>query len=214
MNNNGHPKNEPLTPDLLRGLVYAHNRANANTAELHQACATLEALVELLVEGGLLEREALEARRDAAAEGLRQRYLERGMATAAQEFDTSKYRFRDGAEIDCESRLHLCRAACCRLPLALSREDVGEGVVRWDPGQPYILARDEDGYCVHLERETWRCTVYAQRPIPCRGYDCREDQRVWLDFENKVVNTRMHEQGWPGCLEGQITPTIGGDNRV
>jgi hypothetical protein len=49
--------------DLLRGLVYLHNRANANTAAAHEANAALSAVVELLVERGLVDREAFEARR-------------------------------------------------------------------------------------------------------------------------------------------------------
>jgi Fe-S-cluster containining protein len=199
--------------DFLRGLVYAHNRANANTAEVHQACATMHAVVELLIEGGVLDREELEVRQQEMAEGLRQQYLERGMAVAMQEFGASKYAFQNGAEVDCQNRVRLCKAACCRIPLALSREDVREGIVRWDLGQPYIIARDGDGYCVHLDRETYGCTIYAQRPIPCRGYDCREDKRIWLDFENKVVNPRINELNWPACLEMEATTVTGGEEQ-
>ena len=188
-------------PDIVRGLVYAHNRANANTAEVHQACATMHAAVELLIEGGVLDHEALEARRQEAAKQLRRQYLAQGMAVAMQEFGTSKYEFHNGAEVDCQNRVHLCKAACCRIPLALSREDVQEGIVRWDLGQPYIIARDGDGYCVHLDRETYGCTIYAQRPIPCRGYDCREDKRIWVDFENGVIHPLLHTPDWPACLE-------------
>jgi hypothetical protein len=197
--------------DMIRGLIYAHNRANANTAEVHRASATVHTVVELLIEGGVLDREALEARRQEVGDKLRQQYLADGMAVAMQEFGTSKYDFQNGAEINCKKRVHLCQAACCRLPLALSREDVQEGLVRWDLGQPYILARGRDGYCVHLDRETYRCAVYAQRPIPCRGYDCRQDQRIWLDFENKVVNPRIREPDWPACLETDAIAVAGGE---
>ena len=187
--------------DLLRGLLYAHNRANANTAEAHEANATLEAVVELLVEHGVLERDALEKRRSATGERLKRDYLERGMAVATQDFEVSKYEFEGGVEIDCENRVHLCQAACCKLPLALSREDVEEGVVRWDLGRPYLIAQGEDGYCVHMDRCTHRCGVYDQRPIPCRGYDCRGDTRIWLDFERGVVNPLIHDPDWPACAE-------------
>ena len=187
--------------NVRRGLIYAHNRANANTAALHQACATLQALSDLLVERGLLDRAEVEARRQEAAAALRRQYLSQGMATAVQEFGVSTYQFRHEAAVDCENRVHLCRAACCKLPLALSREDVQEGVVQWELGQPYMIAHAADGYCVHMDRETCGCTVYAQRPIPCRGYDCRQDQRIWLDFDNYVINPRVHEPGWPGRLE-------------
>lgn len=200
-----------LEQDLLRGLVYAHNRANANTAEVHEANATLHALVELLLESGVVDHEAFKARREQTSEQLRRGYVERGMAVAMQEFGVSKYEFQGGAEIDCENRLHLCKAACCRLPFALSKQDVQEGVIKWDLGQPYINARDADGYCTHLEKCSGRCTVYAQRPIPCRGYDCRKDPRIWLDFENCVINPRVNDSDWPECLETQAQISASGE---
>jgi hypothetical protein len=186
---------------LIAGLVYTHNRANANTAELHHACATLQALGDLLIERGLLLREEVEARQQEAAEQLRQQYLAQGMAVAMQEFGTSKYQFQHAAEVDCENRIHLCHAACCKLPLALSGEDVREGVVQWELGQPYMIAHAADGYCVHMDRQACGCMVYQNRPIPCRGYDCRKDKRIWLDFENHVINPRIHDPEWPACLE-------------
>ena len=209
--NNGEATSAGLPSDVLRGLIYTHNRANANTAEVHQTSAMLRALIALLVESGVLDRETLAARCQEESEQLRHQYITRGMAVAMQEFSVSKYEFQGGAVIDCENRLHLCKAACCRLPLALSKEDVQEGIVRWDLGQPYIIARNQDGYCTHLEQGTCRCTVYAHRPIPCRGYDCRNDQRIWLDFENRVVNPRIAERDWPECLAGQKTPTQGSE---
>jgi hypothetical protein len=193
--------NSPDVQEVLRGLVYGHNRANANTAELHQAAVTLQAVVELLIERGVLDRETLDARRKAAAEELRRHYLERGMAVAVQEFGFSKYQFQGGAVIDCENRLHLCKAACCKLPFALSKEDVEEATVRWDLGRPYIISQAEDGYCIHLDRDRRCCSVYDQRPIPCRGYDCSQDERIWADFENMVINPRIDEPGWPSSLE-------------
>lgn len=207
---NHEEQSQPANADLLRGLVYAHNRANANTAAAHEANATLRALVELLVEQGLVEGDLFEARRARASEELRREYVERGMAVAMQEFGVSKYEFEGGAEIDCASRLPLCRAACCRLPFALSQQDVQEGVVKWDLGQPYLNARDADGYCSQMERGTCRCTVYRQRPIPCRGYDCRKDARVWLDFEKRIVNPHVADPDWPACLETQTQVSPGG----
>jgi Putative zinc- or iron-chelating domain len=127
-----------------------------------------------------------------------------------QEFGVSKYEFKGGAEIDCENRIHLCKAACCRLPLALSKEDVQEGIVRWDLAQPYIIAQDKDGYCVHMDHQTCRCSVYTHRPIPCRGYDCRKDKRIWLDFEKRVVNSQVHDPDWPTCMDTSVTAGGGG----
>lgn len=203
-----HEQPQLAATELLRGLIYAHNRTNANTAEVHEANATLHALVEVLVERGLIDSEAFEVRRKQTSEQLRREYVERGMAVAMQEFGVSKYDFKSGAEIDCENRLHLCKAACCRLPFALSKQDVQEGVVKWDLGQPYMNARDTEGYCVHLDKCSGHCIVYAQRPIPCRGYDCRKDERIWLDFERRVINPRVTEPHWPECLEKEAHPIV------
>lgn len=123
------------------------------------------------------------------------------MAVAVQEFKISKYEFKVSAEIECKNHIHLCKAACCKLPFAFSKEDLQEGIVKWDFGQPYINARDKNGYCTHLKKSTYQCTVYEHRPIPCRGYDCRKDKRIWLDFESKVVDPRIDAPNWPDCLE-------------
>lgn len=202
MKRNGAVDNE-FAAGLLRGLIYTHHRANANTAELHHACATIHALVDLLVERGLLDEAELASRRQQIAEQLRKVYVGKGMAVALQEFGVSKYTFESSAKVDCENRVQLCHAACCKLPLALSREDVQEGVVQWELDQPYMIAHAADGHCVHMDRENCGCTIYQQRPIPCRGYDCRNDKRIWLDFENKVINPRIHEPEWPACLEAE-----------
>jgi putative zinc- or iron-chelating protein len=186
--------------DLLRGLLYVHNRANANTGEAHRTGAAVEALIELIVDAGIVDREAFEARRAEASDRLRRDFVERGMAVAVQEFPVGKYEFEGGAEIDCDARLSLCGAACCKLPLALSAEDVEEGVIGWDPGQPYMIRHEDDRYCTHMDRCTHRCGVYEQRPIPCRGYDCRQDSRIWVDFERRIVNPQIHDPDWPATI--------------
>jgi hypothetical protein len=192
--------------DVLRGLLYTHSRANANTSELCHAAATVETLVDLLAEEGVLERDAFDQRRQSTEGRLRRDFFERGMAVAMQEFDVGKHEFDGAAEIDCENRIPLCGAACCKLSFALCSEDVREGVIRWDLGEPYMIAHGDDGYCVHMDRGTCRCGVYEQRPIPCRGYDCRQDRRIWLDFERRIVNPNIHDPDWPACAASESDP--------
>ena len=186
--------------ELIRGLLYTHNRANANTAQVHEANAAVQALIEVLEDAGVLDRAALEQHRRDARVRLQREYVDRGMAVAVQEFEVSKYEFTGGPVIDCEARLPLCGAACCKLPLALSTEDVREGVLTWDMGRPYMMARGADHCCVHLDRQTRRCGVYGQRPIPCRGYDCRGDRRIWLDFDARIINPQINDPDWPASL--------------
>jgi Fe-S-cluster containining protein len=87
----------------------------------------------------------------------------------------------------CDEVLHLCQARCCKLTFALSTRDLDEGVIRWDYGQPYLIRqRESDGYCVHNDPSSRGCTVHAFRPRVCRRYDCRNDARVWIDFEKRI----------------------------
>jgi len=189
--------------EWIQGLLYDHTRINLNTIEVHNALASVEALVETLVERGLLDREELDRHRAKADERLRKAFVEKGMAVAIQEHETGKYELEAAAEIDCASRLHLCGAACCRFQFALSKEDVEEGVVRWDLGHPYFIARTDSGCCSHLDPVARTCGVYEHRPIPCRKYDCTADERVWQDFENGIPNPRITDPDWPGCLKAE-----------
>jgi len=92
-----------------------------------------------------------------------------------------------GPEIPCAELMHLCNARCCKMTFPLSSADLDEGIIRWDYGQPYMIRqRASDGFCVHNDPQTHGCTVHAHRPIVCRKYDCREDTRVWIDYEQRI----------------------------
>lgn len=98
----------------------------------------------------------------------------------------SKYK-AEAASPPCDELLHLCKAKCCTLSFSLSTEDLDEGVVRWDYGQPYLIRqRASDTYCVHNDPTSHGCTVHAYRPRVCRVYDCRDDKRIWSDYEARI----------------------------
>jgi hypothetical protein len=91
-------------------------------------------------------------------------------------------------DVPCAELMSICQARCCRLSFALSTQDLDEGVIRWDYGQPYLIRqRASDAYCVHNDPQSHACTVHAQRPRVCRLYDCRKDARIWLDYEKRIV---------------------------
>jgi Fe-S-cluster containining protein len=76
------------------------------------------------------------------------------------------------ATVDCEAKLRTCKAMCCTLQFALTKEEVQRKVFQHNPSRPFFIARDQDGYCPHLDRRTFRCTVWSERPLRCRRYDC------------------------------------------
>src|SRR5262245_34921959 len=184
---------------LAEGLLYTHARLSENTKATLEASSFLYGLIELLQERSLVSIEELDRRQREVAQRLARKQGDKRVGVLLQDPEYDKYTFTGGVKIDCENRVHLCRAACCRLPFALSKQDVQEGIVKWDLGQPYVIARGRDGYCTHLD--SCRCTVYENRPIPCRGYDCRKDKRIWLDFEHHLINPQVMDPDWPECLE-------------
>lgn len=52
-----------------------------------------------------------------------------------------------------------------------------------------VMAKADDGWCVALDRDTFRCTIYARRPQVCRdfaegGSDCRAERAQWRQLAN------------------------------
>jgi Fe-S-cluster containining protein len=102
--------------------------------------------------------------------------------------NTDKYAVTPSAP-PCDELLHLCKARCCTFSFPLSTQDLDEGVIRWDYGQPYLIRqRESDGYCVHSDPDRHTCSVHAHRPRVCRLYDCRDDKRIWIDYEHRIPN--------------------------
>jgi Fe-S-cluster containining protein len=185
---------ESVRDEVARGLEYSHHRANSNTGKVLEVTSFAYALIELLAEKGVLGLEELDERQRVVGERLAERFRELGMGVVRAEPEVDKYDAQaPEVAIDCDRRLHLCRAACCRLQFALTRQDIEEGIVRWDFGRPYMIAQGPDGYCGHLERDTHRCGIYANRPVPCRAYDCRRDPRIWADFERRIPSPQLEE---------------------
>ncbi|WP_455211992.1 YkgJ family cysteine cluster protein [Kaarinaea lacus] len=81
----------------------------------------------------------------------------------------------------CGNYLNQCRAKCCTLIFALTKQEVNRGLVQYNKQKPFFIARDADGYCPHLDRQSLQCKIYHNRPLRCRQYDCRNDRNVWPD---------------------------------
>jgi hypothetical protein len=185
---------DSLRREVVEGFLDSHSRTHKNAGKMLEIASFCYALIELLQEKGLLTFEELNDRKKIVGNRLIKRFAEQEIGVVAlQEYNEDKYTYKEEVKIDCASRLHLCRAACCRLDLALSKQDIAEGILKWDLGDPYMIAKDAEGYCRHLDRTTRRCSVWQHRPIPCRGYDCRKDERIWLDFEKEMINPHLED---------------------
>lgn len=174
----------PIEQGVSRGLRYLHVWTSLTREDAWKAMLGLSTLIDLLVAKGIVTPDELEQQSRVTSPHVQEQFAADPLAPLLGD-GTDKYAVSSPA-IDCAARFHLCRARCCTLRFALSPQDLDEGIVRWDYARPYLNARRPDGYCIHCHPHTGACGVYAHRPAPCRTYDCRNDRRIWRDFEARI----------------------------
>lgn len=177
-------------PELTRALLYVHEKLGLGLLKNQELAAHVYALTESLIASGHVSLADIEARRAHAREQMTESARTSWEGAEVLHDISDKYAAKS-LDIDCAARAHLCKAACCRLDFTLSKQDLAEGVVRWDVGRPYRIRQREDGWCGHCDATTKACGVHAQRPLVCRQYDCRKDARIWEDFENRIPNPKL-----------------------
>ena len=173
-----------LPRDLADGFRFVHKMTEDTGRAVFETAMTVLALIEELRAEGLVDGAAMDARLPAleAAETERAK----GRLSVKLNQDVDKYQLV-GPDIPCDELLPLCRGRCCTLHFPLTSQDLDERVVKWNYLQPYnIRQRAEDGYCVHNDPATHGCAVYHHRPAVCRLYDCRNDKRIWVDYEKRI----------------------------
>lgn len=90
-----------------------------------------------------------------------------------------------GEDIDSSVACERCAAVCCRLTVLLMPGDrIDPRLVDIDERGLHRMAKDEDGWCVALDRNTMGCSIYQQRPSICRdfamgGPHCRDERASW-----------------------------------
>ena len=167
-----------LSPDLALEL-----EALADTLAARPGNADLSARMEWLIDTLILRGQ------------LPSRFKQFALRARAPKSSVRLAMFRDkhrvpSADIDCASLIPLCGARCCSFDVALSPQDVAERKLPFMIDEPYMLPRDPaTGQCVCADA-TRGCTVYDDRPGACRAYDCRNDERVWIDFAAKIPRPR------------------------
>ena len=176
-----------LDRQVERGAVRTQSLFNRGFERIRELEATVQALVDALVARGALSPAELRDAAARASETLTSR-PEAAPHTVVLRPDDPRAAARAEQVVDCAARMHVCHAVCCKLRVALSGSEVEAGRVRWDLGRPYFIRREADGKCTHNDRSTGGCTVYADRPQPCRQYSCATDGRIWKDFDGMVLN--------------------------
>jgi Fe-S-cluster containining protein len=205
-----------MEPDPLRelerqveaGNMFSHAVLATEAQRADQNESVLRGLVDLLIAREVIDPGELAQ----AVNGVRTE-TDIGVAIRVDKPDAVGIQ---GPPIDCEARLHLCKAVCCRLRFPLTVEEVESGLMKWDLGRPYFNRHGEDGYCVKCDSETRACGIYEDRPTPCREYSCRGDERIWKDFDAMVINQEWIDERLgtgPGPVEIFMSAEAAGTRR-
>jgi Fe-S-cluster containining protein len=187
-----------LERQVERGSLYTHTALGVNAQRLSEVESFTYGLIDALVKKGLISTDEIgEATRNVRSE------LKDGTpdnpGAAVIRLDEDKTAERAAVQVDCASRLHICKAVCCKLEFALSTAEVEAGNIKWDLGRPYLIRHEADGHCTHYDRGKGCCSVYENRPSVCRDYSCANDERIWKNFEKMELN-----QQW---IDEHVRPT-------
>jgi Fe-S-cluster containining protein len=174
--------------DLEEGLRFGHMLMSMNRHISQEGACYAQAILELLLEKEVITPEEFEGKVEAHRKEMAN-YPDVKLSKGPDKYECEE------VVIDCLSRLHLCRAVCCMFRFFVTPQDLDEGMVKWDYGNPYWIRQQENGYCIHCDPDTLTCQIHENRPYTCRLYDCREDERVWVDFEKAIHNPELDKLG-------------------
>ncbi len=175
----------PHRGETSEGFRFLHLLCMQLKQDLYDTRAKLGALLTHLAERGAVDLEMTTGQLEAARAVEYEHIRTQALVQIGEAVD--KYSIQEPEGLDCASRIHLCKAVCCTFDFRLSAQDLDEGVLRWNYGEPYSIKKSASGYCVHSCSDAGGgCDAYAHRPAPCRSYDCRDDERVWSDFEAMI----------------------------
>lgn len=179
-----------LERQLERSGFFTHSSLSRQAERINEMESFLYGLIDSLLEKGLLDKDQLEE----CAKKVREETLQRkehfyaGIALRVDAPDPEKM-----VPVNCDERMHICKAVCCKLNFTLSVDEIESGKVKWDLGQPYFIRQSSTGYCSQLDPDKKCCSIYSDRPKVCQKYSCAKDERIWKSFDKMELNTEWIE---------------------
>ncbi len=191
---NPHPQNtfEGLRDAVRAGFHMTHAvQARAMQAEFEHA-VIVQSLLHVLLEKKLLSRDELDAVYPQMQHALAE--LRSHQLAAGPRMTQPLEGHPEPTGLDCSAHHKDCEAACCTsFSVVLTPEEAASGKYMWDVAFPYRLLTNDAGECVYLDSERRRCTIWADRPIVCRSYDCRDDGRIWSNYQSRMLSVTAME---------------------
>lgn len=182
---NGQIENDGLERQVERGSLFTHSALSRQSARINEIESFLYGIIDLLNQKGIVPPDELKL----AVGDVRKEMVEKGeLSNPGLSLRVDEGADREFIPVNCDERLHICEAVCCKLNFALSADEVEGGKVRWDLGRPYLIRQEKSCYCTHNNPENKSCRVYSDRPAVCKKYSCAKDDRIWKDFEKMELN--------------------------
>lgn len=181
LNKNG--KENEVEDQLKLSSFFMHTELSRISNKMNEMDAFLNGIADLLLKKHIIREEDLAT----SVEQNKAEMVEKNtvfLPKIALRKDEEEITF---VPVNCEERMHICKAVCCKLHFALNQEEVESGVIKWNLGEPYFIRQRKDGYCVHNQGNGC-CSIYENRPGVCRYYSCRNDNRIWKDFDKMELN--------------------------
>lgn len=177
---------------VIRGNLFTHSTIGRQSERINEIESFLFGVIDLLIEKKFIQKEEITR----ATEEIRKEMQEKGeLAHAGVGIRIDKSdESRKEVPVNCDERIHICKAICCKLNFALSVEEIESGKIKWDLGQPYFIRHEKNGYCAHMDTKNHRCGIYKNRPSVCRKYSCATDKRIWKNFEKMELNNEWLEE--------------------
>ncbi len=190
--NNNNPTLSELERQLERSGFFTHSSLSNQAERINEIESFLYGLIDTLIARDVIDKNKLESRVKKVRNEILQKceHFHAGIAISVDNTDNQK----TFAPVNCEDRLSVCKAICCKLNFALSIDEIETGSAKWDLGRPYFIRQERNGACTHLKSNKQCCSIYSDRPKVCRKYSCAKDKRIWVDFETMELNRTWIEE--------------------
>ncbi|MCX6674685.1 MAG: YkgJ family cysteine cluster protein [Methanothrix sp.] len=183
INNEIKPKSDFMN-QITEGMKFTNVMSMKLKMQHLETMVDLNALIDLLISKGFISSREFGQRREMSRRSLEEEFA-RDPLQVVLDPTPDKYSVQS-VSVNCSKRMDLCKGRCCMLSVPLSAQDLEEGIVQCNYGMPFTVAVSERGYCIHFDMDGKRCTIYENRPVVCRTYNCRDDNRIWQDFEAEI----------------------------
>lgn len=89
--------------------------------------------------------------------------------------------------IDCDAGRRLgCQSFCCRMLVRLKPHEM-QPTKDGSPAKGFV-DKDEQGYCIHFDKQTSLCQNWDKRPEVCREYECNSDFLLQVALRDNFKN--------------------------